>query len=222
MTDYKLYPPIPSALPEAPPQVGYHLNVVQAKRRGLIAKEAMFKKKYKKYNRILNRLTWLNACSSGISIATGISSVATFATFIRIPVSTALGAASMTGVIASGIISALTKTYQQKLKKVTKLIDIVTPALIVFERVVSGTLKNGVGPTGTPLHGIDEEEFNMLQTLHLETLNELTGINRRMEAEHRSLVEKSLLEEINELKKARNKSLIACSLCYFMCYFKSG
>ena len=41
----------------------------------------------------------------------------------------------------------------------------------------------------------------MLQMLHLETLNELTSINHRMEAEHRSLVAKSLLEEINELKK---------------------
>ena len=35
-------------------------------------------------------------------------------------------------------------------------------------------------------------------------LNELTGVNRRMEVEHRSLVEKSLLEEINELKKKLN------------------
>ena len=121
MTDYKLYPPIPSAPPEAPPQVGYHLSMVQAKRRGLIAKEKMFKKKYKKYNRILNRLTWLNACSSGLSVATGISSVATFATFIWIPVSAALGAASMTGAIASGIISVLTKKYQKKLKKVVTL-----------------------------------------------------------------------------------------------------
>ena len=154
----------------------------------------MFKKKYKKYNRILNRLTWLNACSSGISTATGISSVATFATFIRIPVSTALGAASMTGAVSSGIISVLTKKYQKKLKKVMCLIDIVTPALVVFERAVSGALKNGI---------IDEEEFNTLQTLHLETLNKLTGIDCRMEAEHRSLVEKSLMEEINELKKAQ-------------------
>ena len=105
-----------------------------------------------------------------MSIATGISGVATFATFIGIPVSGALGAASMTGAITSGIISVLTKKYQQKLKKVTKLIDIVPPALVVFERVVSGSLKDGV---------IDEEEFNMLQTLYLETLNELTGIDRR-------------------------------------------
>ena len=152
----------------------------------------MFKQKYEKYTKILNRITWLNACSSGISIATGISSVATFVTFIRIPVSAALGVASMTGAIASGIISVLTKKYQKKLKKVTKLIDTVTPALVVFERVISGALKDGI---------IDEEEFNTLQTLHLETLTELTGVDRRMEAENRSLVEKSLMEEINKLKK---------------------
>ena len=118
--------------------------------------------------------------------------MATFATFIGIPVSAALGAASMTGAIASEIVSVTTKKYQKKLKKVTKLIDIITPALVVFERVVSGALKNGV---------IDGEEFNMLQTLHLETFNELTGIDPRMEAEPRSIVEKSLLEEINEIKK---------------------
>ena len=73
-----------------------------------------------------------------------------------------------------------------------QLTDIITPALVVFERVVSKSLKDGV---------IDEEEFNMLQTLHLETLNELTGIDHRMEVENRSLVEKSLLEEINNIKK---------------------
>ena len=208
MTSYNTYRNLPwgdtGEGPSAPPENSqvasmewgpsgtYHLNMVQAKRRGLINNEQMFKKKYEQYTKILNRLTWLNACSSRISIATGISSVATFATFIRLPVSISLGAASLTGVTASGIISVLTKKYQKKLKKVTKLIDIIMPALVIFERVVSKFLKDGI---------IDEEEFNMLQTLHLETLNKLTGINRRMEAEHRSLVEKSLLEEINKLKK---------------------
>ena len=72
------------------------------------------------------------------------------------------------------------------------MIDIITPALVVFERVVSGALKNGV---------IDEEEFNTPQTLHLETLNELTGVYHRMEVENRSLVEKSLMEEIDNIKK---------------------
>ena len=203
MTSYNTYPNLPWGHAEtsgleglsAPPenlQVAYHLNMVQAKRRGLINKEKMFKKEYEKYTKILNRLMWLNACSSSLSIATGISGVATFATFVRLPLSMVLGAPSLTGGIASGIISALTKKYQKKLKKVTKLIDVIMPALVVFGRVVSGALKNGV---------IDEEEFNSLQMLHLEMLNELMGIDCRMEAKHRSLVEKSLLEEINNIKK---------------------
>ena len=108
------------------------------------------------------------------------------------PVSISLGAAPLTGAIASGIISTLTKKYQKKLKKVTKLIDIITPALVLFQRVVSGALKNGI---------IDEEEFNTLQTLYLETLNKLTDVDCHMEAEHKSLVEKSPLEEINNIKK---------------------
>ena len=149
---YNTYPNLPSAPPQNP-QVAYHLSIIQSKKRGLINKEQMFKKKYKKYTKILNRLVRLNACLSRISIATGISSVATFATFIGLPVSIPLGAASLTGEIASGIISAQTKRYQKKLTKVMKLIDIVMPALVVFERVVSKALKNGI---------INEKEFNML------------------------------------------------------------
>ena len=198
MTEYKLYPNLSLAPPENP-QVVYHLTVIRAKMQGLKNKEQMFKQKYEKYTKILNRLTWLNACSSEISLATEISSVTTFATFIGLPVSISLGAASLTGAIASGIIStlALTKKYQKKLKKVTRLIDIVTPALVVFERVISGALKNDI---------VDEEEFNALQTLHLETLNELTGVDRRTESENRSLVEKSLMEEINELKNIKEQA----------------
>ena len=82
--------------------------------------------------------------------------------------------------------------------KVTQLIDIVTRATVIFDRVISVALKDGI---------IDEEEFNTLQTLHLEPLNKLTGVDRRMEAENRSLVEKSLMEEINNIKKkAETKS----------------
>ena len=136
MTEYKLYPNLPSAPPENP-QVAYHLSIIQAKQRGLKNKEQMFKKKYEKYTKILNRLMWLNACSSRINIATGISTVATFATLVGLPVSISLGAAFLTGVITSGIISMLTKKYQKKLKKVTPLIDIVTWATVVGIRTKS-------------------------------------------------------------------------------------
>ena len=92
MTNYNTYPNLqpwdhaaegPSA-PSVAPQVPCHLSVIEAKRRGLITKEQMFKKKYEKYNKILNQFRWINACSSEISMATGISSVATFTTFTYI------------------------------------------------------------------------------------------------------------------------------------------
>ena len=101
MTDYKLYPNLPPLVPPENPQVAYHLSEIQAKMQGLKNIEQMVKQKYEKYTKILNRLMWLNACSSGISIVTGISSVATFATLVGLPVSVVLGAASLTGGIAT-------------------------------------------------------------------------------------------------------------------------
>ena len=88
------------------------------------------------------------------------------------------------------------------------------PASVVFERVVSGVLKNGI---------INEEELNTLQTLHLETLNELTDVDHAMEVEHRSPSQKRPTRRDKQYKgKCRNKSLIVCSMCYFVCYFKNG
>ena len=66
------------------------------------------------------------------------------------------------------------------------------PEIAVFETCLSEALRNG---------RIDEEEFNLLQTFHLKTMNELMGVNHKMEAENRNQFEKSLLEEVNEIKK---------------------
>ena len=155
MTSYNIYPTVPSA-PEDP-QVDFHLSTIQSKQQGLLKLEGQYKDKSKKYTKILDQLTWLNACSSGLSVATGISSVATFSTLISLPLSIPLGAGFLTGAIASGIISALTKKYQEKLTKVTKLSSMVMQATAVFEMSLSKALKNGK---------IDKEEFNFrLSTL---------------------------------------------------------
>ena len=174
------------------PQVAYHLDVIQSKRQGLSKLEERYKKKYEKYTKTLNRLVVLNACASRLSIASGISSVATLSTFIGLPVSIPLGAISLPGASVGGVTTALTKKYQKKLTKVTKLTDIITSAIAIFEMCLSKVLRNGK---------IDEEEFNLLQTFHLKTLNELSDVDRKMDAENRNEFEKSLLEEINDIKK---------------------
>ena len=120
------------------------------------------------------------------------SSVATLSTFISIPVIIPLANISLAGASVGGVTTALTKKYQKKLTKVTTLTDILTSATAVFDMCLSKALRNGK---------IDEEEFNVLQTFHLKMLNELSDIYHKMEAENRSQFEKSLLEDINDIKK---------------------
>ena len=82
--------------------------------------------------------------------------------------STPLGAVSLAGASVSGVTTALTSKYQNKLSKVTKLVDIETSAIAAFEMSISKALDNGE---------IDEREFDMLQELHLKEINELANVN---------------------------------------------
>ena len=170
MTNYRLYP----ALPKEPldPQA-YCLQVVQGKQQELVRLKERTEKKHEKYSKVSDQLTWLNVCSSGLSMASGISRMAMFSMFIGFTVSTPVGAVSLAGVI-SGMAIELTKKYQKKLTKVRKLTDIITSALAVFETSVSKVLNNVK---------IDELEFSMIQTLYYELLNDLSNIDRKMEAE---------------------------------------
>ena len=120
---------------------------------------------------------------------------------------------SLAGAGISGVAMVLTKKYQKKLSKVTKLTDIIMPALAIFERVVSKSLKNGK---------IDEEEFNSIQTFHLEMLNEFTGINHAENRKQVPIQKKFAGRDKRNKKKHRNKSLMVCLLCYFVCFFKNG
>ena len=120
----------------------------------------------------------------------------TRSTFIGLPISIQLNAVSLAGVNASGVATALTSKYQKKLTKVTKLVDIVTSAIAVFETSNSKALNNCE---------IDEREFSILQDLHLKVINELANIDHKMKLETRTQLQESILEEINEIKKTLRK-----------------
>ena len=58
-----------------------------------------------------------------------------------------------------------------------KLVDIVTSAISVFETILSKALNNGE---------IDEQEFQVLQELHLKVINKLSNVDCKMESETRN------------------------------------
>ena len=93
----------------------------------------------------------------------------TLNTLISLPVSIPLGALSLAGLSISGMAEALTKKYQKKLVKVTKLVDTVTSALAAFEMSASKAMKDG---------RVNKQESGMLQTFHLRVLNELANIDQ--------------------------------------------
>ena len=66
-----------------------------------------------------------------------------------------------------------------------------TSAIAVFETNISETLKN---------NKIDENEFRMVQGIFFKALNDLSNIDRKMGKETRTQFEKSLLDEINQIK----------------------
>ena len=142
-------------------------------------------------------------------MAAGISSVVTLCTFIGLPVSILLA-----GVSVSDVAMALTKKYQKKLAKVTKLVDIVTSALIMFETSISKVLKDG---------RVNEQELDMLQTFHFRVLNKLVNVDDKMEADTRTQLKKKSTGRDQGPKEGckEEQCLMTCTLfplCYLMCY----
>ena len=54
---------------------------------------------------------------------------------------------------------------------------------------------------------IDKKEFQVLHELHLKVINKLSNVDRKMEAEMRTQLQKHLLEEISEIKKTPRKKI---------------
>ena len=73
---------------------------------------------------------------------------------------------------------------------------------------------------------INEWEFAMLLTLQLGVPDEPANIDHKMEAETGTQVQKRLLEEINDLKKAlRKRCLVTCAhfpVCYLTLFDMGG
>ena len=107
--------------------------------------------------------------------------MATLSTFISLPTNIPLSAVSLAGASVNGVAKVLISKYSKKLTKVTKLVDIVTSAIAVFETNISKALNNGE---------IDKQESGILQDLHLKVINELANIDRKMDAETRTQLQK--------------------------------
>ena len=78
------------------------------------------------------------------------------------------------------------------------LLDKITSSLATFEVLISLSLNdNSV---------IDAKEFQKLQTLYLQLMTHVRNIDRKMKVETKESFQKTIMDEIKNLKKLWNKN----------------
>ena len=86
------------------------------------------------------------------------------------------------------------RKYKKKLLKCYELLDKITSSLATFEALISLSIDDGTV--------INAKEFHKLQTLYLQLMTYVRNIDRKMKVEREENFQKTIMNEINNLKKA--------------------
>ena len=114
-----------------------------------------------------------------------------------------------------GVLLLTSKRCKRKLIKCYELLDKITSSLATFEVLISLSIDDGTV--------IDAKEFHKLQTLYLQLMTHVRNIDRKMKVEAEQNFQKTIMDEIVNLKKSSGGTkIVGCSTCLlFNClYYK--
>ena len=111
-----------------------------------------------------------------------------------LPISASLAVVSTVSTFVGVILLLSSKKYKRKLLKCYELLDKITSSLATFEVLISLSLDNGTV--------IDAKEFHKLQTLYLQLMTYVRNIDRKMKVETEENFQKTVKNEINNLRNA--------------------
>ena len=97
------------------------------------------------------------------------------------------------------------KKYKKKLLKCYELLDKITTSLAAFESLISPSIDDG--------SIIDAKEFHKLQTFYLQLMTHVRNIDRKMKVQKEESFQKTIIDEISNLKKGYGTKVVGCSLC---------
>ena len=115
-------------------------------------------------------------------------------TVVGLPISASLAIVSTVSTCVGVCLLLTSKKYKKKLLKCYELLDKITTSLATFETLISLSTDDG--------SVIDAEEFHKLQTLYLQLMTHVRHIDRKMEVQTEENFQKTIMDEINGLKKA--------------------
>ena len=187
-----LYPQLPTAPPMS--QESFNIEMVRKYYQDITDLKNKYHEKQQKYKRVYNKLLYVSSGASSVAMLSGITAVPTALTVVGIPISVSLGAVSTVSTCVGAVLLLTSKKYKKKLLKSYELLDKITSSLATYETLISLSIDDG--------SVIDAKEFHKLQTLYLQLMAHVRNIDRKMKVETEQNFQKTIMDEITNLKKA--------------------
>ena len=207
-----LYPQLPTT--PLMNQESFNIEMVRKYYQDIVNLKEKYTERQWKYKNAYNRLLHASTGASSVALASGVSTIGTSVTVVGLPISASLAIVSTVSTCVGACLLLTSKKYKKKLLKCYELLDKITTSLATFETLISLSLNdNSV---------IDAKEFHKLQTLYLQLMTHIRNIDRKMKVQTEENFQKTIMDEITNLKKSTGTKIVGCSTCLlFNClYYK--
>ena len=187
-----LYPQMPTAASMR--QESFNIEMVRKYYQDIANLKEKYTEKKRKYKNAYNRLIHASTGASSVALASGVSTIRTSITVVGLPISVTLGVVSTVSTCVGACLLLTSKKYKKKLSKCYELLDKITTSLVTFETLISLSIDDD--------SVIDAKEFHKLQTLYLQLMTHVRNVDRKMKVKTEENFQKTIMDEIVNLKKA--------------------
>ena len=187
-----LYPQLPTA--PSMSQESFNIDMVRKYYQDITNLKEKYTENQWKYKNAYNRLLHTSTGASSVALASGVSTIRTSVTIVGLPISASLAIVSTVSTCVGACLLLTSRKYKKKLLKCYELLDKITTSLATFETLISLSINDG--------SVIDAKEFHKLQTLYLQLMTHVRNVDRKMTVQTEENVQKTIMDEITNLKKA--------------------
>ena len=187
-----LYPQLPTA--SSMSQESFNIEMVRKHYQDIANLKEKYTEKQRKYKNAYNRLLHSSTGANTVGVVSGASTIGTAFTVVGLPISASLGVVSTVSTCVGACLLLTSKKYKKKILKCYELLDKITSSLATFEVLISPSIDDGTV--------IDAKEFHKLQTLYLQLMTHVRNVDWKMKVEAEQNFQKTIMDEITNLKKA--------------------
>ena len=187
-----LYPQVLTAASMS--QESFNIETVRKYYQDIVNLKEKYNEKQRKHRNAYNRLLHASTGASTVALVSGVSIIGTSVTVVGLPISASLAIVSTVSTCVSTCLLLTSRKYKKKLLKCYELLDKITSSLANFEVLISLSLDDGTV--------IDSKEFHKLQTLYLQLMAYIRNIDRKIKVQTEENFQKTIMDEIVNLKKA--------------------